>query len=161
MICANTSDFIDHPLPKHFVSAHEAFHHLNLALIRPWAEIRLAQPTLSLGIREAVKMTFLHLAIISRPPVPAKLPKPKRCNIFPWTRDRNKSAAGATSPCARIMPHLCVYALTAILQVRQVASFYSQHGICVVLLMLLANNRVWILERKTYNHRDFLQSANI
>jgi len=30
MICGNTSDFIDHPLPKHFVSAHGASH-------RAWA----------------------------------------------------------------------------------------------------------------------------
>jgi len=27
MICGNTSDFIDHPLPKHFVSAYGASHH--------------------------------------------------------------------------------------------------------------------------------------
>ena len=27
MTCGNTSDFIDHPLPKHFVSAHGASHH--------------------------------------------------------------------------------------------------------------------------------------
>jgi len=27
MICGNTSDFIDDPLPKHFVSAHGASHH--------------------------------------------------------------------------------------------------------------------------------------
>jgi len=41
MICGNTSDLIDHPLPKHFVSAHGASHHawaprphhLNLALL--------------------------------------------------------------------------------------------------------------------------------
>jgi len=91
MICGNTSDFIDHPLPKLFVYSHGAFHHLNLALNRPWEEIRLAQPTLSLGIGEAVKMIFPHLAIISRPPVPAQLPKPKRCNICPWTRDRQKT----------------------------------------------------------------------
>jgi len=26
MICGNTSDFIDHPLLKHFVSAHGASH---------------------------------------------------------------------------------------------------------------------------------------
>ena len=28
MICGNTSDFIDHPLPKNFVSAHGASHHV-------------------------------------------------------------------------------------------------------------------------------------
>jgi len=49
------------------------------------------------------------------------------------------------------MPYFCVYALTAILQVRQVASFHSQHGICVVLFMLIANNRVWF-GKKTYKH---------
>jgi len=27
MMCGNASDIIDHPLPKHFVSAHQAFHH--------------------------------------------------------------------------------------------------------------------------------------
>jgi len=27
MICGNTSDFIDHPLPKHLVSTHGACHH--------------------------------------------------------------------------------------------------------------------------------------
>jgi len=27
MICGNTSDFIDHPLPKYFESAHGASHH--------------------------------------------------------------------------------------------------------------------------------------
>ena len=27
MICGNTSDFIDHPLPKHFVTAHGVSHH--------------------------------------------------------------------------------------------------------------------------------------
>jgi len=27
MICGNTSDFIDHPLPKHIISAHGASHH--------------------------------------------------------------------------------------------------------------------------------------
>jgi len=27
MICGKTSDFIDHPLPKDFVSAHGASHH--------------------------------------------------------------------------------------------------------------------------------------
>jgi len=26
-VCGNTSDLIDHSLPKHFVSAHEASHH--------------------------------------------------------------------------------------------------------------------------------------
>jgi len=26
MICGNTGDFIDHPLPEHFVSAHGASH---------------------------------------------------------------------------------------------------------------------------------------
>jgi len=52
------------------------------------------------------------------------------------------------------MPYLCVYVLTAILQVRQVASFYSQHGICVVLFMLIANNRVWFV-KKTYKHVIF------
>ena len=52
-------------------------------------------------------------------------------------------------------------ALTAILQVRQVASFYSQNGICVVLFMLIANNRVWLV-KKTYKRCcDFLQSENI
>jgi len=33
----------------------------------------------------------------------------------------NNFAESATNLCARIMPHLCVYALTAILQVRRVA----------------------------------------
>jgi len=28
MICGNTSDFFDHPLPEHFVSAHGASHHV-------------------------------------------------------------------------------------------------------------------------------------
>ena len=28
MMCGNTSDFIDHPLPKHLVSAHGASHHV-------------------------------------------------------------------------------------------------------------------------------------
>jgi len=27
MICGNTSDFIDHPLPEHFVSSYGASHH--------------------------------------------------------------------------------------------------------------------------------------
>jgi len=27
MMCGNTSDYIDHPLPKHFVSAHGVSHH--------------------------------------------------------------------------------------------------------------------------------------
>jgi len=28
MTCGNTSDFIDHPLPRQFVSAHGASHHV-------------------------------------------------------------------------------------------------------------------------------------
>jgi len=28
MICGKTSDFMDHSLPKHFVSAHGASHHV-------------------------------------------------------------------------------------------------------------------------------------
>jgi len=43
MVCGNNSDFIDHPLPKHFASAHRASHnawgqaphHLNPALVWP------------------------------------------------------------------------------------------------------------------------------
>jgi len=61
----------------------------------------------------------------------------------------------------QVPSYSCVYALTAILQVRQVASFHSNHGICVVLFMLIANNRVWFV-KKTYKHCcDFLQSENI
>jgi len=60
------------------------------------------------------------------------------------------------------MPHLGLYALAAFLQVRQVASFHSQRGMCVVLFMLIANNRVWFIEKKTNKHFcDFLQSINI
>jgi len=131
---------------------------LALEMIRPWAERRIAQPRLPLGDREAVKMTFPQLAIISISPGPEQLPKHKRCRICPYSRDRKtKSVPSATNLCARIMPCLCEYALTAILQVRQVASFHSQHGICVVLFMLIANNHVWFV-KKHYKHCDLSHS---
>jgi len=76
-------------------------------------------------------------------------PLPTRFVVTAVTGRPNNFAESATNLCARIMPHFCVYALTAIPQVRRVASFYSQHGICVILFMWLANNRVWSHEKKT------------
>jgi len=35
MVCGNTSDFIDHLVPKHFVSAHGASHHAWAAGLQP------------------------------------------------------------------------------------------------------------------------------
>ena len=42
----------------------------------------------SVGVREAVKMTFPQLAIVSTLPGPVHLPKQKRCKIWPYSRDR-------------------------------------------------------------------------
>ena len=61
---------------------------LALEMIRPCAERRIAQPKLPLGVREAVKMTFPQLTIVSISPGPEQLPKHKRCRICPPSRDR-------------------------------------------------------------------------
>jgi len=130
---------------------------LALEMIRPCAEIRLAQPTLPLGIREAAKMTFAQLAVMSRPPVPVQLPKLKRGKICPWNRDRK-----AKQFCSMCHQPVCkdhaalVHICTDCHPVGKTS--------CKVLFtawMLLANNGVWFLEKKTYKHScDFLQSVN-
>ena len=61
---------------------------LALEMIRPCAERRIAQPKFLLGVREAVKMTFPQIAIVSILPGPEQLPKHKRCRICPYSRDR-------------------------------------------------------------------------
>jgi len=45
MTCGNASDFIDHPLPKHFVFTHGAYHHA-WALSRPPSKSGADEPLL-------------------------------------------------------------------------------------------------------------------
>jgi len=67
-------------------------------------------PALPLDLKEAVKMIFPQLAIISRPPVPVQLISRKiaRFSLGLEKGRPNNFVANATNLCARIMPHLCV-----------------------------------------------------
>jgi len=127
---------------------------LALEMIRPWAENRLEQPTLPLGFIDAVKMAFPQLAIISRPPVPVQLPKPKRCRICPHSRDRKTKQI-----CSKCHQPVCKDHATLVRictdchpagKTSCKLSCTAWH-LCIFLFMLIANNRVWFIE-KTYKH---------
>jgi len=137
---------------------------LALEMIQPCAERRIAQPKLPLGVRKSYEndiSTTRDRFNITRTRTTAKAQEVQDLPL--QQRQEDQTNLHQVPPtCVQGSCHTCAYiALTAILQVRQVASFYSQHGICVVLFVLIANNRVWFV-KKTYKHCcDFLQSETI